>query len=283
MNSKPLIIQRNEGIVIKKREFARSVSLNSSGFTIVPPSASIPGFDLNPANAILFPWLSTIAGSYEKYSFESLSFEIVSSCPTSYPGRMYAAFDYDYDDNVPVEKAAIMANKTSADFPVWNTGKLVIDPKILNCDIPWRYTSMNSRLNGVEPRTVYGGFLILATDQPVTNQLTFDIWVDYVVRLKIEVGDSLSPFVASPAAGNVTLNQLSYATIPFTPTSGANFLTSVTAGTNGVPLCGQTPGTTIFMLTPDRPDATLDLSVATSAPSGSTPVQLAPTDRKSVV
>jgi len=273
-NVRPNFKQQQDGIVITKREFCRSVTTAVSGFHIVPPSASIPGLDLNPANAILFPWLSTIAGSYEKYRFESVKFEFVSSVPTSFPGRLYVAFDYDYDDNVPNDKTAIMTNKTAADYPIWAGGVLRLDPQLLNNDMPWRYTSMNSRLNGIEPRTVYSGFLIVGVDQPTIvpqSVLAFDLWVTYTVRLKGEVGDQLTPFVANAAVQSINCPSSTVTPIPFSPITGQNFITTVQAGVNGVPLCGQAQGSTLFMLTPDRPDATLDMTIATKAGPGLPP------------
>jgi len=53
---------------------------------------------INPSTASVFPWLSQIAGAYEKYSINSMSFEYVPSCSTLADGILYLAFDHDPSD-----------------------------------------------------------------------------------------------------------------------------------------------------------------------------------------
>lgn len=55
-------------------------------------------YSVNVSNADLFPWLSQLAWSYERYSIISLNVEFIPSCPTTTAGLVYLAFDYDPAD-----------------------------------------------------------------------------------------------------------------------------------------------------------------------------------------
>lgn len=53
---------------------------------------------INPSTESVFPWLSQIAGAYEKYTVNSIGFEYVPSCSTLADGILYLAFDHDPSD-----------------------------------------------------------------------------------------------------------------------------------------------------------------------------------------
>lgn len=53
---------------------------------------------INPRNSILFPWLSQIARAYDLYRFKRLTFEYVPSVPSTTPGQIVMALDYDVKD-----------------------------------------------------------------------------------------------------------------------------------------------------------------------------------------
>ncbi len=44
-----------------------NVSGNSTNFLLLGNSAYVPGYDINPTSAMLFPWLSQVSKSFEKY------------------------------------------------------------------------------------------------------------------------------------------------------------------------------------------------------------------------
>jgi len=58
-------------------------------------------FPINPANVTTFPWLSQIAGLFDKYRFRKLSFTFVSTKPTNTKGNVAMAYDFDAYDAVP--------------------------------------------------------------------------------------------------------------------------------------------------------------------------------------
>lgn len=56
---------------------------------------------INPSNITTFPWLSQIAGLFDKYRFRKLSFSFVSTKPTSTKGNVAMAYDFDAYDRTP--------------------------------------------------------------------------------------------------------------------------------------------------------------------------------------
>ena len=55
-------------------------------------------YQVHVTNPELFPWLSQISRSYERYSIQSLEVEYIPSCPTTTSGMIYLAYDYDPAD-----------------------------------------------------------------------------------------------------------------------------------------------------------------------------------------
>lgn len=187
--SKPKYIFRTDGAVrIVRREFVGTVSngSNITGFVLDSNSTSSPGWDFNPGVSAMFPWLSNIALAYERFKFHRLEFDFVSSNATSSTGRLYAAIDYDWDDEVPTTKTDMMSNLNAKEVPMWDNLHLTADPKQLMRDMPWKYVNTAGRTTYTEPRTAYSGFLIVGFHTGVANQI-FDLWVEYDVELEVPV------------------------------------------------------------------------------------------------
>lgn len=185
--SPPQVDTMRGGIRIQHHEFCTTVSAPSStAFQILSPSDLTPGLDINPGCAELFPWLSGISRLYEKFRFTNLKFTIVPSQPSTTAGKYYAAIDYDYDDDVPTTKVNMLTNHTTVQHAVWAETELIVDCALMRQNMDWRYTLTNGlRVGGVEPRTVYGGYLLVATDG-LSAACSFDIWATYTVELSIE-------------------------------------------------------------------------------------------------
>jgi len=179
-----------------------------NSWVLDPNSSANPGWDFNPGVGALFPWLSSIANSYERFRFEGLAFDLVSSQPTLAAGRVYMAVDYDWDDEIPATKGEFMGNMTAVEGPVWSSLKIKCDPSALMRDMPYKYINTAGRVVYSEPRTAYSGFLMIGFDTSTAN-CRFDLWVDYNVVFEVPVteqlGASLSkPVVDAPNAPYVT-------------------------------------------------------------------------------
>lgn len=199
-SSEPRVRSNRAGssVYVSHREFVGSLSNGATtGFALTPISAATPGYDFNPACSTLFPWLSLIAPSFERFRFTNLSFRFVPSSPTTTAGRFYAAIDYDYDDNVAGSKAQLMTNTSAVEVPVWMEAKLPAITAQLHRDQPFKYVSTNVKSNFVEPRTAYCGYLMCAFDTPTAN-LLYDLWVDYTIEFQLPVGDVPVNLVTAP-------------------------------------------------------------------------------------
>lgn len=218
-------------IRIKRTEFAGSCSNDSTTyFTLSSLSSATPGYDLNPANSLLFPWLSGIAVNYERFKFNAVGLRLIPSQATTTPGRVYLAADYDYDDAVPTSKIALMSNRTVAEAPVWQEVRIHLDPKQLHPDMPFKYVSTTSRGNYVEPRTAFCGYVMVAFDSSQAN-LLFDIEVSYDVTLSVPVYDANLAGDSLPTAGGVDTTMS-----PTSQVSGMNYYNPATvSGPSPIP------------------------------------------------
>ncbi len=214
-------LSNGDNVIIKKREFVGSVTNGTTtGFALAGLSAVEPGYDLNPASAGMFPWLSGIACNFERFHFNSVKFTFIPAQATSVSGRFYAAIDYDYDDIPATSKQVLMSNRTAMESSVWQQVTLEADSRELHRDIPFKYVSLSGRNNFVEPRTAFCGYLMVAFDTPTAN-LSFDIWVEYSVVLSI-------PVMLSGNLQDSTTNSVSVSTSNVTSAVGTGFVAQPT-------------------------------------------------------
>jgi hypothetical protein len=143
----------------------------------------MPGYDLNPGNCILFPWLSIVARGYEKFRFHRMRFELVPRNPTTQQGTVYMGFDYDYDDDVATSPSTLMINRGAISGDVWTPKEMLLDIQRLNEDMPWRYVESGGRSQSTG-RMMYGGYLMVAT-YGLTAAVSFDLFVEYDVELSL--------------------------------------------------------------------------------------------------
>lgn len=83
---------RNREMVVTNAEIPIIVNSDSSKFVL----------EINPGSAIAFPWLSSIANSFETYEVKDLWFSYVNSVPLSQNGSVHMAFDYDVKDTLDI-------------------------------------------------------------------------------------------------------------------------------------------------------------------------------------
>lgn len=102
----------NGDIRIAHREFVRDIS-GSVAFTALVLA-------VNPGLNGSFPWLSTIAKSFESYRFSKLKFCFETEAPTSSTGTVLMAIDYDANDATPTTKIQAMAYRSSVRSPPWS-------------------------------------------------------------------------------------------------------------------------------------------------------------------
>lgn len=162
-----------------------TVPSGTSGFWRDPTSIATPGYDGNPSNSFMFPWLSTIANSYERYRFRSLKIDLISSQASTASGRVYMAWDYDYDDPPAGTKQGFMSNRLAKEGGVWMSLGLSVDCVEAHRDMAWKYCTAAHR-SDPEPRTAYIGYLLLGADTgSAVAVYNWDLWVTYDVEFEL--------------------------------------------------------------------------------------------------
>lgn len=193
------------GVVVRHREYVAALRPTSAPWELIGNSGSAPGLDFNPGCPLLFPWLSSIAGNYEKFRFRSLKFELTTMCAATVTGCWTMAVDYDWDDAVAATKAEMLQNHTAVAFSAWESRTLVCDQKALNGDLPWRYTLNDGRFVNPEPRFAYSGFLMIGAENPAGVTMAADLWVEYEVEFAVQQTSRLATqFGTSGPAAPVT-------------------------------------------------------------------------------
>jgi hypothetical protein len=137
-------------------------------------------YRINPANPILFPWLSRIAPNFERYKFKQLCFCLKTQTSTTTVGSVMLAIDYDPVDPLPASKAALMQYEGSIRGAAWDNistyaDKKEIDKECLTAEFE-PATDADARLSDV-------GQLILATAGQTGTGAISELWVEYEVEL----------------------------------------------------------------------------------------------------
>lgn len=103
----------NGNMRVRHREFFADVNGNATGvFTV-------QSFSVNPGQASLFPWLSTVANRFEKYRFRRLEIDYQPACSVTTVGTVMAAYDTDAADPAPTSKVQLMAYQNAARSAPW--------------------------------------------------------------------------------------------------------------------------------------------------------------------
>ncbi len=229
---------------VRSKEFCFTVSGNSVNYLLLGNSGVFPGYDLNPGNVLLFPWLSQVSRAYEKYRFTSLSFEVVPRNPSTASGCIYAAFDYDWDDTPATSIQELMSNAGAVSSDIWRSFTLNIDCSRLQQDVPWRYVAENPRTTNSQ-RMVYGGFLMIAI-AGTSSTVSFDVMVNYTVELSLPCLHQVAGSGVYTWSGPQVLAATPVKnTLPQLP--NINGIATVIAGLNGVPVLGG-PGSPAYQL-----------------------------------
>jgi hypothetical protein len=118
--------------------------------TIVSPAGdtmAVTSFRVNPANAVLFPYLSVQAKQWEFYRFKKLRFMYVTRCATDKNGILLLSPDYDNRDASPAAandfalEQELMNTKDAVQDSVWKDVICDLDPKMMYSQGPRKKVS----------------------------------------------------------------------------------------------------------------------------------------------
>lgn len=168
---------REGGIVIRHREYLDE-AIGSDAFNASTLS-------LNPGLPVTFPWLSTIANSFETYRFKRLWFIYKPSCPTTVGGKVILSVDYDANDPTPLSKVQQLQNKTMVDGPPWTEFRVELDPRDMDSLGPRHFTRVNfAGVTGQDVKTYDVGRLVMSTSGfTAPFSVCGELWTEYEIEL----------------------------------------------------------------------------------------------------
>jgi hypothetical protein len=159
-------------------------------------SFGVNQYYLNPGLSATFPWLSTIAGSFEQYKFSRLRFHYVTRAPTSYKGSILMAPDYDALDAVPSSEVVASQMDGAVEDSPWKEQFLDLNVQDMFPMGPRKYIR-TGLISSTDLKTYDAGqVFVCAVTCDDTNAIG-KLWVDYEVELHIPQNPS------NAGAGNV--------------------------------------------------------------------------------
>nr|APG76598.1 hypothetical protein 2 [Wenzhou noda-like virus 1] len=207
----PAIKATPRGFVVTHREFIQDVTAADANFRNTT-------FSVNPGLATTFPWLSAIAGRFESYLFRRLHFIYEPICPTTTPGAVMMAVDYDAVDAAPTSKVVLMAYRGAVRSAPWNITRFDATRGDLRKFGVQRFVRTGSTPANADLKTYDVGNLQLATQNtPATATTLGELYVEYevefftpqipttVVRSQRNVTQTAKIDIPAAGAGNIVL------------------------------------------------------------------------------
>lgn len=188
----PYFSGNGKSVVIRNREFIGSIGMTD---TFV-----LQGEYIYPQNSFLFPWLSQIAGSFQKFKFHGLVFEFVSTSANAISGvnagmgQIVMATLYDPNQAIPTSLAQVLnfyfASSTKPSQSVIHP--VECDPTTIPISPLWIFDI--PALVIPDPHNYTMGVFAFGAQGPVNYSGAGQLWVSYDVELiepKVEVTSPL--------------------------------------------------------------------------------------------
>lgn len=164
---------------IHEKERIGTITANSTA-----GSFKADGFVLNPANSTTFPWLSSIAQLFDKYKFHKLVFTYVNNAPTSVPGNVSLAVDFDTLDSTPATSIAMSNLAKFKTFAPWKSDSLEVPVNRRGNNL-WLFTedAQAASNTNVDLKTYNLGKFYVSTEGMTASQVAGYLMVEYDVEL----------------------------------------------------------------------------------------------------
>lgn len=186
-NRNPVIRHSGNKVVVSHCEYVKDVEsdlFNEFSYEV---------FSLSPGMANTFPWLSSIAQSYESYRFKKLNAVYKPNCSATTGGKVIFATDFDSSDAIDNEtKTTLLQWEGSTDTQCWEPMTMSMSEANLNRVGPTRFIDPPS-FGTADRLTSAGNFYVATTavssSMPTgfagqfTVQTLGELWFEYVVEL----------------------------------------------------------------------------------------------------
>ncbi len=173
ISNKPVMSASSKGINVRHKEYMTNIMSNATTLSYFSEALI-----LNPGKINAFPWLSTIAGNFDKYKINRLTITLVSNQPTTTAGRIGVGIDYDSTDPMPVDRTEFFSLTHHVECSAW-------DSITFNVPLQGGVRFINSHTNTDSKLIDYGQIIIMA-DQVVTTGTAIDLGdaiIDYDIDL----------------------------------------------------------------------------------------------------
>lgn len=170
-SSKPRFKKGNGSVTVTHRELIGTFN-NSTGLVV---NSGVTGnqYRLNPANAVLFPWLQTLASNFDQYRFDNVRLQYVPLCGTSTTGRVALLFDKDSQDELPADRVELANIGHLTETSPWAEASLRIPT-----DSNKRFTADNATS---DPKLIDLGQVGIATYGSTGTDPAGDVFIHYTV------------------------------------------------------------------------------------------------------
>lgn len=202
----PMMHKEGQSVTIRHREFIATVE-STTGFAVTR------SFQLNPGNSQTFPWLSTIANSFQEYKFKGIVFHYIPTSGNAISGTspslgsVMMQTSYRANDTAPSTKSELLNEYWSGEAVPSETFAHPIECNPAENPFNVQYVRRGD-IPSSDNQLFYdlGVTHVCTQGQLAAGNTLGDIWVTYEVELK-------KPIVAS----NVTSLVTSYAGVAETP------------------------------------------------------------------
>lgn len=231
----PMMHKEGQSVVLRHREFIAQVR-GSQAFAVQD------SFQLNPGNVKTFPWLSSIAASFQEYKFRGLVFHYIPSSGSAVSstnaalGTVMLQTSYRSNDTAPTSKSELLNEYWSGECVPNDTFAHPVE-----CDPAENPFNVQYVRTGEVPtndsQLLYdlGVTHLCVAGQQADGFTLGDLWVTYEVELK-------KPIVAS----NVT-SQYQLASTQWTTPSSTGIFSGAKIERGNLQLTGSATGTTLTL------------------------------------
>lgn len=178
------------GLTVTHREYVNAIDIRNSAMevetqwagNVVRQENTPTRYSINPGDGGTFPWLSGIAGRFEKYEFISLKFSYKPSVPTTTMGGLAISAIYDAADPLPLTVSALYNAESGVRAAVYDPidlplkrGRLVGERHIRQ--------QHHGLVDANELRTSDPGYVLVTVLNTNADVQFGDLFVEYTVRL----------------------------------------------------------------------------------------------------
>jgi hypothetical protein len=199
MTRQPMMSGNSKSFLMKHREYIAEV-LGSVDYANTV-------YHINPGLQALLAWGSGIAQNYEQYRIRSLKFVFETQAPTTAPGTVMMAIDYDPADGPPANKHDFMTFAGAVRSAVWNR----VECSASQSRRPFEklYVRDGSLDPNLDIKTYDYGVMNIATQGCASTAAVGELYVEYEFELltptqdaeEDEIYANAQDFNSGPAGG----------------------------------------------------------------------------------